>query len=222
MIYRTDRFVLDTADLSVRTLEGTPVKLYNRDFELLRYLCSRNGEAATSMEIIEAVWDRNAEYSSNVVAASVSNIRRHLGKDAVLTVRNRYLVRLSDSVPPAAKPRGLSREFFILSGSVLLSAVILAGASFYLDTKNASNSGRFAISSLDVDPPGNDNDNLDKESVTFKNVTDRATDITGWSVMDDMGHRYVFPKRVVNPGAEVRLVTGACRDDERTACWNFP
>ena len=94
MIYRTEKFILDTADQSVRTPDGIPVNLYHKEYALLRFLCERRGVSASQAEIVDAVWDRNFEYSSNVVAVSVSNIRKRLGKDAIRTVRHDYLVEV--------------------------------------------------------------------------------------------------------------------------------
>lgn len=103
---------------------------------------------------------------------------------------------------------------------MFLSALILSGTTFFWGG-GAKVSGQVVVSGLDVDPEGNDNDRLDQESVTFRNVSDADVDITGWSVTDDMGHRYVFSKRILKAGDYVRLVTGPCRDDEGNACWNF-
>lgn len=211
MIYRTRRFTLDTSDLTVRDAKGDAARLYNKDYELLKFLCERTGEAVSADDILEAVWDRNADYSSNVVASSVSNARRTLGKDAVLTVRNRYMVEAAD-VPKRRKAVAIGAV-----ASVALAAVAMAAWAHVPGARSV------VVSSVDgINPPGNDNEHLDREYVALKNVSGAAVDLSGWTVSDETGHSYRFAKRVLPPGAELRLVTGKCLDDAATACWDFP
>ncbi|WP_343067696.1 lamin tail domain-containing protein [Halobellus ruber] len=73
---------------------------------------------------------------------------------------------------------------------------------------------------INYDAPGNDNDNLDEESVTFRNDGSDPLDVSGWTVADDGGHSYTFPDgTVVDPGAEVTLRTGSGTDTARTYYW---
>ena len=90
---------------------------------------------------------------------------------------------------------------------------------------DADGDGSVGDSALEVveinyDAPGNDNENLNEESVTFRNDGSDPLDISGWTVADDGGHSYTFPDgTVVDPGAEVVLRTGSGTDTGTTYYW---
>ena len=76
------------------------------------------------------------------------------------------------------------------------------------------------VAAIDDDAPGNDNENLDEESVTFRNAGADPLDVSGWTVADAAGHEYTFPEgTVVDPGGEVELRTGMGTDTATTYHW---
>lgn len=82
-------------------------------------------------------------------------------------------------------------------------------------------SGRsLEIAELHVDADADDYDNLNDEYVAFENTGARTIDLTGWTVEDEAGHVYVFPKgTTLEPGATVRLRSGAGSNTESDLYW---
>jgi two-component system, OmpR family, response regulator len=70
---------------------GTPVALSAREFAVLEYLARHPGEAVTRTRLIEHVWDRNFDGSTNIVDVYVGYLRRKLelpfGRPLIRTVR---------------------------------------------------------------------------------------------------------------------------------------
>ncbi|HYZ93367.1 MAG TPA: response regulator transcription factor [Actinomycetota bacterium] len=61
---------------------GRPLKLTPKEFALLRYFMSRAGEVLSQEELLEHVWDENADlFSSSRVRVAVMGLRRKLGDD---------------------------------------------------------------------------------------------------------------------------------------------
>lgn len=71
------------------TINGRPVDLTPREFELLTYLAKQSGRVVPRQELLQQVWDTRIESSSNVVDAHVKKVREKLGEFAGLveTVR---------------------------------------------------------------------------------------------------------------------------------------
>ena len=69
-----------SVDTSSRTVvfQGRPVPLTAMEYRLLEYLVLRAGQIVTKAEIVEHLYDFNAENFSNVVEAYVSTLRRKL------------------------------------------------------------------------------------------------------------------------------------------------
>lgn len=75
------------------------------------------------------------------------------------------------------------------------------------------------------DPPGRDDENLDKEYVVIANADTEPLDLGGWQVRDEStGNRFVFDERRLGPGDELVLVTGCGQDSDREVFWcsDFP
>ncbi|WP_284010351.1 lamin tail domain-containing protein [Haloarcula pelagica] len=85
-------------------------------------------------------------------------------------------------------------------------------------TVTAGASG-LAITAIDYDAPGNDNENLNAESVTLTNRGDEALSLAGWTVSDDADHRYTFGDLTLTPGASVTLHTGSGTDTDSDVYW---
>lgn len=87
---------VDTASRTVR-FQGQVVELPAMEYRLLEYLVLRSGQTVTKEEIIEHLYDFNAENFSNVVEVYVSSLRKKLdpgpAHDLIHTVRGQgYLL----------------------------------------------------------------------------------------------------------------------------------
>jgi len=65
------------------TLNGEPVCLAAREFQLLRYLIERPGMAISRTELLQAVWGFSAHSSTRIVDVHIASLRRKLEKDPV-------------------------------------------------------------------------------------------------------------------------------------------
>ncbi len=78
--------VVDTRSRTV-TQQGKSVSLTAREYALVELLALRRGEVVTRTQIYEHLFDENDDSLSNLVDVHVSNIRRKLGKDFIVTRR---------------------------------------------------------------------------------------------------------------------------------------
>lgn len=78
---------LDPARREV-TLEGTPLELSRKEFELLQLLMAEAGSVVTRERLIDEVWDVNWFGSTKTLDVHVSGLRKKLGDDPA---RPRYL-----------------------------------------------------------------------------------------------------------------------------------
>lgn len=72
-------------------IDGKPVKLTKNEFRLLDFLSRKPDRVCTRAMIEEHVWGYNSENDSNVIEASIYNLRRKLGpknKKLIQTVQN--------------------------------------------------------------------------------------------------------------------------------------
>jgi len=65
------------------TLNGEPVCLKAREFQLLRYFIERPGTAISRTELLQAVWGYSARSSTRTVDVHIASLRRKLEKDPV-------------------------------------------------------------------------------------------------------------------------------------------
>jgi micrococcal nuclease len=79
---------------------------------------------------------------------------------------------------------------------------------------------RVAAHCCQFDAPGNDHDNLGEEYVCLENAGTAAVDLSGWCVKDEKDHTYCFPAFTLEPGALVRVHTGAGADSASDLYWN--
>ena len=89
------------------TLDGTPLDLTPREFDLLHHLAERAGEVVTKRELLTEVWQQPWGGSDKTVDVHLSWLRRKLGESAA---EPRYLhtvrgvgVRLSAPDEPTAE-----------------------------------------------------------------------------------------------------------------------
>lgn len=57
---------------------GTPLKLTPKEFSLLRYFMSRPGEVLSQENLLEHVWDENADPFTHTVRVTIMTLRRKL------------------------------------------------------------------------------------------------------------------------------------------------
>ncbi len=77
---RVGELCLDTRRHAVQ-LAGQDVSLTAKEFTLLRYFMTRSGEVISQEDLLEHVWDENADPFTNTVRVTVGTLRRKL--DAV-------------------------------------------------------------------------------------------------------------------------------------------
>ncbi|HZE37929.1 MAG TPA: response regulator transcription factor [Stackebrandtia sp.] len=89
-VWRLGDLVIDPA---ARTCQrgDVPIAMTAREFAVLEYLASRNGEVVSKTEILEHVWDFAYDGDVNIVEVYVSNLRRKIdapfGRGAITTQR---------------------------------------------------------------------------------------------------------------------------------------
>lgn len=76
-----DGLVLDPA-ARLATLDGAPLDLAPREFDLLRYLAERPGEVVTKRELLSEVWQQAWGGSDKTIDVHLSWLRRKLGETA--------------------------------------------------------------------------------------------------------------------------------------------
>lgn len=77
---------IDTAGRTVFK-EGAPVPLTAREYALVEYLAFHRGEVVSRTALYEHLFDENETTLSNLLDVHVSNIRRKIGHDFIVTRR---------------------------------------------------------------------------------------------------------------------------------------
>ncbi len=77
---------IDTASRQV-TRGGEPVPLTAREYALVEFLALHRGEVVTRSDLYEHLFDENDSTLSNLLDVHVSNIRKKLGADFIVTRR---------------------------------------------------------------------------------------------------------------------------------------
>src|SRR5207302_9260134 len=83
--------MIDTRARTV-TRAGEPVALTAREYALVELLALHQGRLVTRSQIYEHLFDENEDTLSNLVEVHVSNIRKKLGKDFIVTRRGQGYV----------------------------------------------------------------------------------------------------------------------------------
>ena len=87
--------VIDTAARLV-TRAGQFVHLTAREYTLVEFLALHRGTVVTRTRLYEHLFDENDESFSNLMDVHVSNVRRKLGKDFIMTRRGHgYIIDVS-------------------------------------------------------------------------------------------------------------------------------
>jgi DNA-binding response OmpR family regulator len=74
---------LDPARRTVRR-EGRPVELTRKEFGVLEVLIGARGSVVSSEELLERVWDENADPFTTTVRVTVMTLRKKLGEPGVI------------------------------------------------------------------------------------------------------------------------------------------
>ncbi|MEH1128649.1 response regulator transcription factor [Micromonospora sp. CPCC 206061] len=69
--------------------DGAPLHLTPKEFGVLEYLMTRPGHVVSAEELLEHVWDENADPFTQTVRVTVGTLRRKLGGEAIETVVGR-------------------------------------------------------------------------------------------------------------------------------------
>jgi two-component system OmpR family response regulator len=77
---------IDTAARHV-LLKGNPVELTAREYSLVEFLVLHHGEVVTRTQLYEHLFDENDDTFSNLLDVHVSNIRKKLGAEFIITRR---------------------------------------------------------------------------------------------------------------------------------------
>ena len=93
----TTSIVVDDIEIDVRSRivrrAGEVILLTAREYALVSFLASQRGRLVTRTEIYDNLFDENDDSLSNLVDVHVSNIRKKLGKDFILTRRGQgYMI----------------------------------------------------------------------------------------------------------------------------------
>ncbi len=83
---------VDTA-ARVATLDGEPVSLTAREYSLLEYLALHRGQVVSRAELYTHLFDEDDDSISNLLDVHVSNLRKKLGVDLIVTRRGQgYII----------------------------------------------------------------------------------------------------------------------------------
>ncbi len=86
-VLQAKNLTLDSKNFSVKRL-GKSISLSAKEFALLEYLLRNKGKVQTKEQIIAHVWDYDADVLPNTVEVNVKNLRRKLGRPALIqTIR---------------------------------------------------------------------------------------------------------------------------------------
>ncbi|BAE48993.1 response regulator transcription factor [Paramagnetospirillum magneticum] len=79
---------------------GLPIALTAQEFRILSYLAHHQGRVVSRSELVEHVYDRDADPDSNVLDVLVARIRRKLGVDVIHTLRGQgWRMEAMDGLP---------------------------------------------------------------------------------------------------------------------------
>lgn len=80
------RIVIDTA-ARIASLDGDPVALTAREYNLVEFLALHRGKVVTRTDLYEHLFDEDEATLSNLLDVHVSNVRKKLGHDFIVTRR---------------------------------------------------------------------------------------------------------------------------------------
>lgn len=101
-VIKYDNITLNTRVKSI-SVNGSALELAPREYAIFEYLLLHQGAAISAEELIEHVWDSEANMFTDAVKAHISNIRKKLKdaykKECIITVRGQgYLIVREDNI----------------------------------------------------------------------------------------------------------------------------
>lgn len=85
-LLRVGPLEIDVPERRVR-LRGEPVALTLKEFGVLQILAERPGRVVSAEELLERVWDENADPFTNAVRVTLVGLRKKIGPESIETVR---------------------------------------------------------------------------------------------------------------------------------------
>jgi len=85
-VLRNGSLVLDPRSARV-TLNGALVRLTTHEFRVLSYLMHHGGRIVSQSELVEHIYERDADRDSNTVEVFIARLRKKVGANAIVTVR---------------------------------------------------------------------------------------------------------------------------------------
>jgi two-component system OmpR family response regulator len=85
-VLHNGNLVLDPRSARV-TLNGALVRLTTHEFRVLSYLMHHGGRVVSQSELVEHIYERDADRDSNTVEVFIARLRKKVGATAIVTVR---------------------------------------------------------------------------------------------------------------------------------------
>ncbi len=85
-VLTSDDLTLDTVNFSVKKA-GHEIALSKKEFSLLEYLLRHKGKVVSKEQIIQSVWDYEADILPNTVEVFIGYLRNKIGSDVIKTIR---------------------------------------------------------------------------------------------------------------------------------------
>lgn len=85
-VIRYKAHVLDADSFSVQ-VNGVPVSLTTREFEILKFLLENQGRVFTRDNLLDRIWDYDYVGDEKIINTHIKNIRKKLGVDYIETIR---------------------------------------------------------------------------------------------------------------------------------------
>ena len=77
---------MDADSFSVQ-VNGSPVSLTTREFEILKFLLENQGRVFTRDNLLDRIWDYDYVGDEKIINTHIKNIRKKLGVDYIETIR---------------------------------------------------------------------------------------------------------------------------------------
>lgn len=85
-VIRYKELILDADSFSVQ-VNGVPVPLTTREFEILKFLLENQGRVFTRDNLLDRIWDYDYVGDEKIINTHIKNIRKKLGVDYIETIR---------------------------------------------------------------------------------------------------------------------------------------
>lgn len=163
-------------------------------------------------------------------------------KDRLIELLGDKQVRLEEDGEDKDRYGRLLRHVFVSDNFVNLQMVregyatvylLYPGDRYYEELKDAEEEAKankiglwsaverscIEVSFLNYDAAGNDNENLNDEYATFRNVCDNTVSLSSWTVKDEGKNIYTFGKFALEGEAEITLHSGKGTDGNGALYW---